>query len=185
MEPLMNLRCIKSLLSLTRSWNRSWIFASLVCLIVSCDSTNINSESESDPHCTLGTGSLAFEAISPGAMLPIIAGPQGGYHVWGSLRASGIDPGDYYDPNSPNNPQTRFDVFLADGSRIGGTAQFKVGLKIRSNGTMEHVGEPVILAISDPLEINGQSGSMHVEIIDSQGRIINDSVEVVFSASRY
>jgi hypothetical protein len=34
------------------------------------------------PTFAIGTGELCFETIEPGAVVPVVSGPQGGYHVW-------------------------------------------------------------------------------------------------------
>ena len=44
------------------------------------------------PWLELGTGTEAFEPLTEGQPVPIIAGPQGGYHVWGALQAGGFAP---------------------------------------------------------------------------------------------
>lgn len=40
---------------------------------------------------TIGTGEDVFEALQPGDEVPIIYGPQGGWHVWLGLRASHLE----------------------------------------------------------------------------------------------
>jgi hypothetical protein len=39
----------------------------------------------------LGSGQLMFESITEGAVLPSICGPQGGRHIWTSLRLNGFE----------------------------------------------------------------------------------------------
>lgn len=38
----------------------------------------------------LGTGEFEYEAVVDGQDLPIVAGPQGGYHVWLGFLARGV-----------------------------------------------------------------------------------------------
>jgi hypothetical protein len=38
----------------------------------------------------LGTGVTRFEAVEDGVEVPLIAGAQGGHHVWVSIRAHGL-----------------------------------------------------------------------------------------------
>ena len=40
----------------------------------------------------LGHGYERFTAIGDGDELPIVMGIQGGYHVWGEVRARFVDP---------------------------------------------------------------------------------------------
>lgn len=157
--------------------------AALACMLglTGCDGAPKDPQPETgDPACTLGTGAPIWEPLADGDELPVIFGPQGGYHVWGSVRATGIDPGDFYDAASPDNPTTVFNAYLDDGTRVGGTARLRSGLKVRSDGVMEHVGEPVLLAIVDPAELVGQAGRVTVEIEDVDGVVVMDEKAVVF-----
>lgn len=40
----------------------------------------------------VGTGQFDYEPVTEGQELPIVEGPQGGYHVWLGLRARNLDP---------------------------------------------------------------------------------------------
>ena len=42
---------------------------------------------------TLGTGQGSFETIEEGQLLKPYWGPQGGHHIWASLQAVGLNPG--------------------------------------------------------------------------------------------
>ena len=41
----------------------------------------------------LGTGEVGFEPLADEQPVPLVAGPQGGHHVWLSLRAEGLAKG--------------------------------------------------------------------------------------------
>ncbi len=43
-------------------------------------------------YAELGTGEWRFESVVPEQELSIVHGAQGGFHVWVSARASGIEP---------------------------------------------------------------------------------------------
>lgn len=49
-----------------------------------------------DPMVEIGTGFPDFEPLTDGQEVSIIQGIQGGYHIWGGLRASGLDPRDIH-----------------------------------------------------------------------------------------
>lgn len=49
---------------------------------------------EEPPFFEVGTGESTFEALGEGAAVPLIHGPQGGYHVWLGMRHQGLGPGD-------------------------------------------------------------------------------------------
>lgn len=48
-----------------------------------------------DPSLTVSEGMGPFRALSDGDALASESGPQGGEHVWVSLRTTGLDPGAY------------------------------------------------------------------------------------------
>lgn len=56
------------------------------------------------PSCELGTGELAFEPLVDGQDLLQVRGPQGLWHVYGSVRCTGVVPGDVINPLNPDNP---------------------------------------------------------------------------------
>ena len=132
-----------------------------------------------EPVCTLGAGSTIFEPLTDGDELAIVSGPQGGFHVWGTFRASGIEPGDFGSTENPTNPTTVFSVHRDNGDRVGGTSSLRQGLKQRSDGTLELVGEPVILGIASPEQLAGKIVDLSVEIVDSDGVEARDERSVV------
>jgi hypothetical protein len=42
-----------------------------------------------DPDFAVGTGEICFESLSAGQVLPRVAGPQGGHHVWVAVACAG------------------------------------------------------------------------------------------------
>lgn len=44
-----------------------------------------------EPALELGTGTARFEPVVDGDELPMIRGAQGGWHVWASVRVTGMD----------------------------------------------------------------------------------------------
>ena len=58
-----------------------------------CSSAEDLSSSTSHPLAILvGTGDIAFRELAENENVEIIAGPQGGHHIWISTRISGLDP---------------------------------------------------------------------------------------------
>lgn len=45
-----------------------------------------------EPDVIVGTGITAFVAPSPGDVFMLTQGVQGGFHIWGGVSASGVDP---------------------------------------------------------------------------------------------
>ena len=58
--------------------------AALLILTQGCASSAI-------PAVEIGTGEIEFQPLDDGDMLDIIQGPQGGFHLLGSLRVKGIE----------------------------------------------------------------------------------------------
>jgi len=46
-----------------------------------------------DGALQVGGGEDCFEGLSTGEIVPLIAGPQGGFHVWLAVRCRGCEPG--------------------------------------------------------------------------------------------
>ena len=57
-----------------------------------------------DPEVLLGTGEYEFETLEDGDEIDIVYGPQGGYHLLGSIRIKGLEAGDYTDLSHVSNP---------------------------------------------------------------------------------
>jgi len=47
----------------------------------------------SERALTLGTGFSTYAPIEDGETLMFLLGPQGGFHIWGAIEASGVAPG--------------------------------------------------------------------------------------------
>jgi len=80
------------------------LFGGLVDASDPCSSVN------GRPAFTLGTGNLAYQPVVSGEMLGAHYGPQGGYHVYGSLLTSALYPGSeaeidrYFNDSAMANP---------------------------------------------------------------------------------
>lgn len=72
-----------------------------------------------EPACTLGTGLTALEPFPPEGM-PVIRGPQGGWHVFGSLVCEGIEGGSDRDLLDPTNPTVSWRVLDGEGALLAG-----------------------------------------------------------------
>ena len=129
------------------------------------------------PQVEVGTGEQAFEPIGDGATLHFIQGPQGGFHVLGSVRVRGIDPGNTADLRDDRNPETIFRVWR-DGSRIDvDAAHFVRGLPALddSPGWFGLVGRFVILDIATGDALVGASIRLEVEITAADGTRVEDA----------
>jgi hypothetical protein len=66
----------------------------------------------SQPALELGTGNLDFLSLQDGDMIGAHYGPQGGYHVYGSIHATGVYPG------SPQEIDRFFNNSGTDGASL-------------------------------------------------------------------
>ncbi len=74
-----------------------------------------------------GIGEAAFAPAADGDDLPLVFGPQGSFHVWGALRATGVVPGDPADFAEKRNPKLTM-VLEQGGEVIGGFVKLPRGL---------------------------------------------------------
>jgi hypothetical protein len=58
-----------------------------LALLSACD----DAEPDATPTLELGTGEWRFEPLTPEQRVQLVAGTQGGFHVWLSMRAQGFD----------------------------------------------------------------------------------------------
>ncbi len=125
------------------------------------------------PSLELGTGSASFEPLVDGDTILIVRGPQGGFHFYGSMRASNINPGDPNDLSDPNNPQTSFEVFVGDLRVDAMASSYKQGLRPGVGG-VEMIGRTVILDIQDDAELAGTEVLFRVSLSDAEGVMLSD-----------
>ena len=124
------------------------------------------------PTLELGTGSLAFEALPDGADLGFYLGPQGGYHVFGSLRATGIEPGDPDDPFGPGSPLVSL-VLSVDGAQVGALLE-QPRLFSEEGDLLVLLGQRVVIELPDPTVLDGSPAVLSAAIEDSCGRTASD-----------
>lgn len=62
----------------------------------------------------VGSGIEGFEPLVDGDSIFIIEGPQGGRHVFGHARITGMEPG----ASRADGPETTFSVHTLDGTRL-------------------------------------------------------------------
>lgn len=124
----------------------------------------------------IGTGQDAFEPLADGDEVPVIQGPQGGFHILGAFYATGIEPGDPNDLSHPDNPTGEFRVF--EGERrvdISDASRFTQGLEPIGDG-FGTVGRLVVLDIADDAELDGASVRFEVSVEDVDGHAASDEV---------
>jgi hypothetical protein len=113
------------------------------------------------PDVTLGTGSDLFVPVADGDQVPIIMGLQGGFHIWGSVRARYVDP---------HQLHLVFTLFLEGQDTPLTIRHDHVDLAGTSDGLDygEHLGSAVFLP--DVMSVRGQPCRWRLDVTDLEGR---------------
>ena len=131
-----------------------------------------------EPAFELGTGDLEFEALADGDEILVIHGPQGGYHLLGSLRAVGIEAGSHDDLGDPDNPTMELEV-EHDGRQLVVNGIFTQGMVPTSppDPAWSHqtLGRFAILDIADDSELAGEEVVFSAKITPTSGPVLTDS----------
>jgi len=134
-----------------------------------------------DPGVLLGTGEVEFETVGDGDTMQVIRGPQGGYHLLGSVLVKGMEAGDPDDLGSDRNPTLTFDV-VHDGASIILIDSITQGLEdapaSQAPFTHQVVGRFVVLDITSDAELDGETVTMSITVEDVQGETQSDDVTV-------
>ena len=145
----------------------------------STDETVVNiPEDWGDPMIELGTGEWEWESLEGTTELPLIQGPQGGFHFLASVRVAGIEPGVAQDLSDPTNPTTKFVIWM-NGEDITMTGTYVQGLDRAPEDAApffhEMVGRFVIVDITADEELDGVEVEMSVDVTDIHGTHLNMS----------
>ena len=130
------------------------------------------------PSATLGTGGSEFTDLPDGADLEVQVGFQGGFHVWGSVRTTGLYPGNQADYRDHANPLVRFQVALPDGTIVADTGDQRRPLNPNSTGEFDLVGQVVRLPNDSVSALANQQVSLSVSITDGCATTVMDSRNV-------
>ena len=124
------------------------------------------------PAIEMGTGEWDWEPLEDGQEIDVIQGPQGGFHLLGSVRVAGIAAGSADDLSDPDNPTTRFWV-VHEGVDLAPSSVFIQGLDTSpaSAEPFSHqmVGRFVIMDIAADDELDGVEVAFGVSVEDVDG----------------
>lgn len=125
-------------------------------------------ETPADLTFEVGTGEVMFEALEDYQEAPLVAGPQGGHHVWISFRATGL---------SSERVLMDLDMVPLDESEPPPRAEpVRVFTEV-ANGEQVFVGWPAQI-----LEAGCYVGvplSVRVEVTDTAGHVVSDERIIV------
>jgi hypothetical protein len=119
------------------------------------------------PRVEVGTGLESFVPLAPRAPLPLYAGPQGGHHLVGAIRSSGL---------TPRRMKVRFNLTPV-GEQVPAMT-YGVGLSLEERGG-EHVVSGLFLVVPEPAQIDGRSCLLRIDVVDADGRAASDERTVV------
>ncbi|MDG1137885.1 MAG: hypothetical protein P8N28_06425 [Phycisphaerales bacterium] len=149
----------------------------LLTLWLACAPSGVSEPAE-DPApllIELGTGEWEWAPLEQGEDVPVIQGPQGGFHLLGSVRVSGVDAGSADDLSDPRNPTTTFSV-LFEGANLAPSSRFVQGLDVVPAGAEpyrhEMIGRFIILDITADDELDGVELELSVKVEDVDGEVL-------------
>lgn len=134
----------------------------------------------SEAEVRLGTGEIEFEPLEDGGTIPVVQGPQGGFHLVGSVVVAGIDPGDADDLAHPDNPTTMFEV-VHEGTVLTTIATYVQGLETSTTEGYTHqmLNRFAILNIFDDDEVAGDMVTFSVTVSGARSGRATDSLELL------
>ena len=112
----------------------------------------------------IGTGEAAFEPIA--APLPVVNGPQGGWHVFGSLRGTGLWSGGDEPLFDGTAPTVTFGVVAE--AFVAGYEDLARPLIDTADG-VELAGELLVWDVDEPSALDGLAATLSATVIDACG----------------
>lgn len=118
------------------------------------------------PMLELGTGTQSFAPFTDGQMAQVIAGPQGGFHLWAAARV-----------RAPLDPMLiRLTVKVTLGGSELSSTDYRVNL-VKNGSTFEWYAMTAL--VPDPAAVRGQRTTLELTATDSAGRTATDSRTVI------
>jgi hypothetical protein len=96
-------------------------------------------------------------------------GPQGGLHIYGSVRGQGLWGGRGSGINE-NTPLLTYTVISDDGSVTGGFTGLAKTMDTLRGGGIERIGDLAVLGTFDATAVEGVEVEIFAELSDSCGR---------------
>ena len=111
-----------------------------------------------DVDCEIGTGRETFVPLEPGDEVEIVAGPQGGYHIFTSVRIRGLTPTD----------ALRITLTVrreVDGEYVGPTTLIgSRHMREADDGWLQATG--MINLVNEPERVRGEAVVLRAEMLD-------------------
>lgn len=140
---------------------RFWVTVLLVAGVAACGGSAASTPDAGTVGIELeiGGGEFQFVPYQEGGPIQVVCGPQGGQHIWVSLRGRGFDP-------------SRVDVvvgieLIETGSRVCGQQLQQVPM-LPNGDRLEYTG--IICFVPDPELIRGRSIRITAQLTDAASR---------------
>ena len=137
---------------------------------------------DDDPVLEVGTGVNGFEAV--GAVTGFEFGPQGGLHIYASLRAHGLYGGEE-DRLDETLPLLTYTFSSSDGAVSGGFQNQPRTMTALDDGGYERVGDPGILSTDEPSEAEGVDVEIIAVMQDACGRTASSTASTRLSEGAF
>lgn len=119
------------------------------------------------PLVEVGTGTARFEPLEDGQSTPLIAGAQGGFHLWVAVRARGLDP---------SGVRVEVVTYPLEAERPKQTTYHTLALEMRE-GWLERVG--LVQVLSTPECFQDREVVVAIDATDAAGRTAHDERVVI------
>ena len=117
----------------------------------------------------IGTGARRYARLEAGQEVPIIQGPQGGFHVWGGFRGRGFPDDDV---------RIRFALDL-EGETIATADYTEFALPTDSTGLYSYAAVSVIYLENERVEpSSGSRMTLRATVESSDGQSLSDEIDV-------
>lgn len=117
----------------------------------------------------IGTGARRYARLEAGQEVPIIQGPQGGFHVWGGFRGRGF-------PDDTVRIQFALDL---EGETIATADYTEFGLPTDSTGLYTYAAVAVIYLENARVEpSSGKRMTLRTTVEASDGQSLTDQIDV-------
>lgn len=129
-----------------------------------------DSSTASGAFIEIGTGARNYQPLAGGDEIPIIAGPQGGFHVWGGFRGDGFDDSD-----------VRIVFELSLGGETYARADYtEFSLPPGAGGGYDYAAVAVVYdQNSDVQTTSGETMTLRLSVESSDGQVLTDTIDVV------
>jgi hypothetical protein len=115
----------------------------------------------------VGTGETEFVAVADGDELVVIQGPQLGWHVYGSIRCTGITATESLDPRDTDQPQIR--LVLVDEDGVFGGYELLPRPMTRTDEGWDLIGDLIIVWTPTYAEATNRSAILELVLTDATG----------------